>query len=121
MLGDLVEGPRAQDAIDGVLKTLVNAPADFSQPEIRQHKADLSLRTKKEGPAPDVRQKKFPMAVHGQPDATKYIAQGRKRALRGDIPEGKPTMPKVLEAVVLIVAVEAVYRTLKKKEARICR
>ena len=30
-------------------------------------------------------------------------------------------MPKVLEAVVLIVAVKAAYRTLKKKEARICR
>ena len=65
-----MEGPRAQNAIDGVLKALVNAPADFTQPEIRQHQADLSLRTKKEGPATDFRQKEFTMAVHGQPDAT---------------------------------------------------
>ena len=112
VLGGLAKGPRAQHAVDRILKALVNAPADLAEPEVRKHQANLGFRTEKKGPAPDVRQKQFTMNIHGEPDAAQHFTQGGEGALRGDIPEGEPAVPEVLKAMVFVVAIEAVDRTL---------
>ena len=117
VLSGLAKGPRAQHAVNRVLKALVNAPANLAEPEVRKDKANLSFWTEKKGPSSDVRQKQFAMIVHGEPDAAQHVSQGREGALGGDIPEGEPAVPEVLKAMVFVVAIETIDRTLEEEEA----
>ena len=117
VLGGLLKGPRAQHAIHGVLKALVDTPADFTKPEVGDDESNLGFRAEKEGPTPNIGQEEFAMIVHGQTDAANDVTQGRERTLGSDIPKGKPAVPKVLETLIFIVAIEAIDRTLKEEEA----
>ena len=119
MLGGLLEGPRAQHAIHGVLEALVYTPADFTKPEVRDDETNLGFRAEKEGPTPNIGQEEFAMVVHGQSDAAHDVTQGRERTLGSDIPKGKPTVPKVLETLIFVVAIEAIDCTLKEEESRV--
>ena len=59
------------------------------------------------------------MVVHGEPNTAQHVSQGRESALGGDIPEGEPTVPEILKAMVSIIAIETIDRPLEEEESRV--